>query len=67
MNFRAVMLGRKQYADARVVAKLENPVICREGAPLGCGISKTLSVGSLMRLVITSLALGFNRVAPTNS
>ena len=23
MNFRAVMLGRKQYADARVVAKLE--------------------------------------------
>jgi hypothetical protein len=25
MNFRAVMLGRKQYADARVVTKLENP------------------------------------------
>jgi hypothetical protein len=67
MNFNAVMLGRKQYADARVVTKLENPVILRGAAPFGCGISKTLSDGSLSRLTITSFDWGFNRDAPTKS
>jgi hypothetical protein len=47
MNFRAVILGRKQYADARVVTKLENPVILKGGVSWAWGISKTLSAGSL--------------------
>jgi hypothetical protein len=67
MNFSAVTLGRKQYADARVVTKLENPVIRRGGAPFACGISKTLSHGLLLRLTITSSDFGLNRLAPTNS
>jgi hypothetical protein len=31
MNFRAVMLGRKQYADAQVGTNPENPVILNGG------------------------------------
>src|SRR3954466_2177731 len=38
----AVTLGRKQYAAARVVTKVGNPVILMGGAPSACGIRNTL-------------------------
>jgi hypothetical protein len=66
MNFNAVTLGRKQYETARVVMKLEKLLTWSGGAPLGCGMSNTLSAGSLVPM-ITSYALGFSRTAPTNS
>ena len=46
MNLMAVMLGRKVYAAALVVMKLENPVTSIGGSPFACGITKRLSPGS---------------------
>jgi hypothetical protein len=66
MNLKAVTLGKKQYATACVVTKLEKPVIFRGGAPPGCGISKMLSAESFVP-TITSFDFGFKRTAPTNS
>src|SRR5271154_4236099 len=46
MKLTALMLGRKQYADAFVLTKLENPDTLIGEAPLACGITKILSEGS---------------------
>ena len=66
MNLTAVMLGKKQYAVAFVLRKLENPVISIGGAPFGWGITKILSAGSCVP-TIGSFDLGFSRTAPANS
>src|SRR5947199_3381999 len=66
INLIAVMLGRKQYAAAFVVIKVENPVTLIGDAPLGCGITKILSLGSRVP-IIGSLDLGGSLTAPTNS
>ena len=42
----AVILGKKQYAAAFVVVKLENPVIVIGGVPFVWGMTKMLSFGS---------------------
>ena len=47
MNLMAVMLGKKQYAAALVVVKLENPVSLIGGAPFVWGMTKMLSFGVL--------------------
>src|SRR5712664_1378094 len=66
INLIAVMLGRKQYAAARVVTKLEKPVIFIGDAPFACGITKMLSAGSCVP-IIGSFDLGCSLTAPANS
>ena len=66
MNLIAVMLGKKQYAAALVVVKLENPVSLIGGAPFAWGMTKMLSAGSWVP-IIGSFALGSNLTAPANS
>ena len=51
MNLIAVMLGRKQYAAARVATKLENPVTWIGAPPLLRGITKMLSAGSCVPII----------------
>jgi hypothetical protein len=60
------MLGRKQYAAARVATKLENPVTLIGAPPLAWGITKMLSAGSCVP-IIGSLDLGFSLTDPANS
>src|SRR6202011_3054639 len=66
INLIAVTLGKKQYAAARVVTKLENPVSLIGAAPVACGITKMLSAVSCVP-IIGSFDLGLSRTAPANS
>src|SRR5271169_6827479 len=66
MNLMAVMLGKKQYAAALVVTKVENPVTLIGGAPFACGITKMLSAGSWVP-IIGSFDLGCSLTEPANS
>ena len=66
MNLTAVILGKKQYAAARVATKLEKPVILIGASPSPCGITKMLSAGSCVP-IIGSFDLGFNLTDPANS
>src|SRR6202011_1796359 len=66
MNLIAVMLGKKQYAAAFVLTKLENPVILIGDVPCACGITKMLSAGSCVP-IIGSFDLGCSLTAPANS
>src|SRR5204862_6510318 len=66
MNLIAVTLGKKQYAAARVVTKLENPATLIEAPPLPCGITKMLSAGSCVP-IIGSFDLGLSLTFPANS
>src|SRR5882724_4873187 len=66
MNLIARILGRKQYAAARVATKLENPVILTGAAASPLGMTKMLSAGSCVP-IIGSFDLGFSRTDPANS
>ena len=66
MNLIAVILGKKQYAAALVVVKLENPVSLIGGSPFDSGITKMLSFGSWVP-IMGSFALGSSLTAPANS
>jgi hypothetical protein len=66
MNLIAVILGRKQYAAARVATKLENPVTLIGGPPLAWGITKMLSAGFCVP-IIGSFDLGLSLTDPANS
>ena len=66
MNLIAVLLGRKQYAAAFVVTKLDKPVSLIGGPPFACGITKMLCTGSCVP-IIGSRDLGGNLTAPANS